>query len=85
LGLNKYRAGSEKGYFIFLCLFIVGCFPSLREGADGRYDYSLIHLGSKDEALKKMIKSIYRIETSTTFKEEKRIFTLKISGVDSSW
>jgi S1-C subfamily serine protease len=48
---------------------------------DGRYDGSQIYVDSIDEALDKVVRSVYRIETTTSFKVQEEISTLKIVGM----
>jgi len=59
----------------------VGCAPYYRAGVDGKYDNSAIFIDSLDEVLGEVAKSIYRIETSTRFKVNKDIGSLKKAGM----
>lgn len=68
----------------FFLLLNVGCTPYLSEGIDGKYDSSHIYMDSIDETLAKVAKSVYRIETITTFKIGDQSSTLKIVGMGFS-
>lgn len=82
---NLIRAAGIFSLSTFLGLPIAGCTPYFRAGVDGKYDNSHIHVDSIDEVLSRVIRSIYRIETSTKFKMEKGISTLKIAGMAFSF
>jgi hypothetical protein len=58
-----------------------GCSLSLKGGADGKYDNSHLFVESIDDVLSKVTTSIYRIETSTTFKVGEASSNLKIVGM----
>jgi S1-C subfamily serine protease len=66
---------------ILIGLFIAGCAPYFSSGMDGKYDSSHIYVDSIDEVLDKVVKSIYRIETTTSFKVGDDISTLKVVGM----
>lgn len=82
---NVIRTAGIFSLSAFLGLSIAGCTPYFRAGVDGKYDNSHIHVDSIDEVLSRVIRSIYRIETSTRFKVEKSISTLKIVGMAFSF
>jgi S1-C subfamily serine protease len=66
---------------IFFALLLSGCTPQLRGAMDGRYDSSHIHVDGIDEVLDHVAKSVYRIETSTSFRIGDDISTLKAVGM----
>jgi S1-C subfamily serine protease len=66
---------------IFLTLLVSGCTPHLKGGMDGRYDSSHIHVDEIDEVLGEVAKSVYRIETSTSFRVGEDVSTLKAVGM----
>ena len=66
---------------IFLTLLVSGCTPHLKGGTDGRYDSSHIHVDGIDEVLDEVAKSVYRIETSTSFRVGAEVSTLKAVGM----
>lgn len=66
---------------LFLSLINGGCTPYYLEGMDNKYDHSRIYVGSMGEKLGEVIKSVYRVETSTSFRMEKTISTLKVVGM----
>ena len=77
---------SRYGYHNFLLaiilgLFAVGCTPYFKAGIDGKYDHSHIYVDAPNKVLDDVIRSVYRIETSTTFKVENNVSTLKIVGM----
>jgi len=71
-------------YCLFFLFWIMGCTPHLGGGMDRKYDSSHIYMESIDEVLSKVSKSIYRIETVTTFEVGGESSTLKIVGMGSS-
>ena len=71
-------------YCLFFLFWITGCAPHLGGGMDRKYDSSHIYMESIDEVLAKVSKSIYRIETVTTFEVGGESSTLKIVGMGSS-
>jgi len=78
---NLIRAAGIFSLGTFLGLSIAGCTLCFRAGVDGKYDSSHIYVDSIDEVLSKVIRNIYRIETSTRFRVKKGISTLKIVGM----
>ncbi len=66
---------------ISLTLLIGGCTPHSRGAMDGRYDSSHLYVDPIDEILDEVAKSIYRIETSTTFRIGDEVSTLKALGM----
>jgi S1-C subfamily serine protease len=66
---------------IFLAWLASGCTPHLKGGRDGRYDSSYLHVDAIDELLDQAAKSVYRIETSTSFRIDDEVSTLKAVGM----
>lgn len=78
---NLFRIAVDFLLAIILGLFTVGCTPYFKAGIDGKYDHSHIYVDAPDKVLDDVIRSVYRIETSTTFKVENNVSTLKIVGM----
>ena len=68
-------------YVVVPSLFIAGCTPYFVAGMDDQYDSSHIYVDSIDKALEEAVKSVYRIETSTTFRAGNDLSTLKAVGM----
>ncbi len=75
------KIGKSLLLCILLGLLIAGCTLYFRAGVDGNYDNSPIYADSLDELLDEVVKSVYRIETSTRFKVNQDIATLKVAGM----
>lgn len=69
---------------IFILFLLEGCAPYLTDGIDGKYDSSHIYMDSIDDVLASVAKSVYRIETITTFKVGEQSSALKIVGMGFS-
>ena len=69
---------------IFFFFLFFGCAPHLSGGMDGKYDSSHIYMDSIDVTLSTVAKSVYRIETITSFKVGDVSSTLKIVGMGFS-
>ena len=66
---------------LFLIPFFFGCTPQIKGGMDGRYDTSHIHVDRIEEVLDEVARSVYRIETATTFRTGDDVSTLKAVGM----
>ena len=75
------KVGISLALGCLLGLVVAGCTPWFTAGIDGKYDNSHIYAESLDGLLDEVIKSIYRIETSTRFRVKQNIGTLKVAGM----